>query len=366
MFIRWNEKGSAIVVVLFVIVIFSIIGLSVTNLTVSNAKQVQIVEEDMQAVDVAEMGVVFYRNAIIFQVNNVLDSKINNAINNIINKNKNATINETSVLNELNSILNLNELKPTDIQLNVPLSLEFDSRYSYKIDNYNVYRDPANQNKLIITFNSNGKSLKDTANLLTTINLDLPTLIKVYLGGPGNSPIKSTILTKPSLPLKKFEGTIENEKTYKTDISNYKSDINNITAVIEGHLSMNNGNRSKSNSFLYVTGNADLGNTQQNPIEKFQLFVGGNLNFHNTKAGIKESVIYVVGNMEFHNQIGDIIDTKICVQGNIITKKNNFPTATVAWKENLYSCYYFGGVSGKNPIDSEIERQINKMFVQYK
>ena len=58
-----NEKGITLVVVLLMITIFSILGMSVIGYALSNTKQVEKSEQVMQATDVAEMGVIHYKNA---------------------------------------------------------------------------------------------------------------------------------------------------------------------------------------------------------------------------------------------------------------------------------------------------------------
>ena len=59
----------ALVTVLLIITVFSILGMSVMGLSISNTKQVAKTEQEMQAVDLAEMGVVYYKNAFIPNAN---------------------------------------------------------------------------------------------------------------------------------------------------------------------------------------------------------------------------------------------------------------------------------------------------------
>ncbi len=67
-----NEKGMALVTVLLMITVFSILGMAVISLSISNTKQVTKTEGEMQAVDLAEMGVIYYKNAFIPNANNKL------------------------------------------------------------------------------------------------------------------------------------------------------------------------------------------------------------------------------------------------------------------------------------------------------
>ncbi len=69
-----NENGMALVTVLLMITVFSILGMAVISLSISNTKQVTKTEEEMQAVDLAEMGVIYYKNAFIPNANEKLNT----------------------------------------------------------------------------------------------------------------------------------------------------------------------------------------------------------------------------------------------------------------------------------------------------
>src|SRR6476620_5987891 len=64
-----NENGMALVTVLLMITVFSILGMAVISLSISNTKQVAKTEQEVQAVDLAEMGVIYYKNAFIPNAN---------------------------------------------------------------------------------------------------------------------------------------------------------------------------------------------------------------------------------------------------------------------------------------------------------
>ena len=82
-----NENGMALVTVLLMITVFSILGMAVISLSISNTKQVAKTEQEMQAVDLAEMGVVYYKNAFISNANKKLGLAIETAIR-AINRNE--------------------------------------------------------------------------------------------------------------------------------------------------------------------------------------------------------------------------------------------------------------------------------------
>ena len=74
-----NEKGIALIIVLLMITVFSILGLSVFSFIISNTKQIDKTETEMQAVDLAEMGVIYYKNAFIINADTVLMPLLNSA-----------------------------------------------------------------------------------------------------------------------------------------------------------------------------------------------------------------------------------------------------------------------------------------------
>ncbi|MFC7685221.1 type II secretion system protein J [Ureibacillus sp. GCM10028918] len=367
-----NEKGMALVYVLLVMFLFSIIGIVLFNITVSSSKQVDKIEQDMQAVDLAEMGVIFYKNQIILQADQVLTQAIEEAIKEIeaenSRKSKNdppIAINSTTVLARIKVIYN--SFLP-NIALNTPFPVNNSPNYSYKItEHFAISGEDAF--KVVLSFKSFGQGRNDTAIIDGEITLNTEDSVNAYFSkGTSKSDIRNVTIQKPYLPEKNYNTNlgIENGYSYTINIKNYKFAIDGITAVINGSLDINNGNRIKQNSFLYITGNADFGNNQKTDLENNKIYVGGNAYFKNTKASIKKSVFYINGDLEFHNQIGEIADSKICVRGSIIDRKNNLPIPIEEWKDGQYNCMLFGGGSpGGSDILDEIAKQVDNMTLIY-
>ncbi len=59
-----NDKGMALITVILIFTIFSVLGLVIFSSIMTNMKQITTTEAKVQATDLAEMGVVYYKNAI--------------------------------------------------------------------------------------------------------------------------------------------------------------------------------------------------------------------------------------------------------------------------------------------------------------
>lgn len=71
-----NQNGYGLVLVLLAVVLLSVIGLGLFTITTGNAKQISVVNRDMQAVDIAEMGATQYKNALSDTIEKTLSSRI--------------------------------------------------------------------------------------------------------------------------------------------------------------------------------------------------------------------------------------------------------------------------------------------------
>ncbi len=59
-----NQNGTALIVVLLIITVFFVLGLSIISSALSNTRQVNNTEKEMQAVDLAEMGIIYFQTAV--------------------------------------------------------------------------------------------------------------------------------------------------------------------------------------------------------------------------------------------------------------------------------------------------------------
>ncbi len=379
----------ALVTVLLMITVFSILGIAVISLSISNTKQASKSEQDMQAVDLAEMGVIYYKNAFIPHANEKLRLAIQTAIANIQNEESNGkgngngngnkqtaddSQNPTIILEHLS--IESKDLLPIISSEAIPVDRIENTAYSFKI-NYHIPVSDNNPENFQIEFESIGKSIDATASITGTITLNKAKLIEAYLntGGTGKIITKDMTIEKPILLSRKydenlgFEGNdISDGYSYTIEkIPNYQFDIINKIAIVNGIFEQNKGNRKIKNSFLYITNGASFGNSQQSSIQGLTLFVGGDTFFHNAKAGIKDSLFYIDGDLTFHNQVGTISNSKLCVSGDINSKKNNFPSPDEEWNEGAYSCMLFKNISntpGSNLLET-IADQVNNMNLKY-
>ncbi len=369
-----SEKGIALVIVLLIITVFSILGMSVISFVISNTKQVEKTEQDMQAVDLAEMGAVYYKNAFILNADKVLRSTITTAIKDIEDINKGRTNNNKILINEETIF---NQLEVTLIQpgkmnqflsiVTLPFSkpVSDDQSYSFQIINHSIEPFKKENPKISITFKSRGTVEQHNEDITTTIVLNknnITELIRIYRNnngggtGIGNDNIEmdfSKLVEFSKLvglkSCKYNENTwLENNCSYDTSIddTNKPSDIKNRIVLINGSLTLQNGNKDIENSTLYITNQATFGNINQGGINGLILFVDEDATFGNIKNGIQNSKLYIKGNADFKNNIGEIGNsTTICVGGNI--------TGGISQMELTY---FLGNKIKKRTIDQAVPR----------
>ena len=358
-----SEKGIALVMVLLIITVFSILGMAVISFIISNTKQVEKTEQEMQAVDLAEMGVIYYKNAFILNADEVLRPAINTAIEDIEDINKGRTnnnkilINEETIFNQLEVILTqpgkMDQFLPI---FTLPFSrpLSDNQSYSFQIINHSIEPFKKEDPQISITFKSRGTVEQHNEDITTTILLNknnITELIRIYRNnngggtGIGNDNIEmdfSKLVEFSKLvglnSCKYDENTwLENNCSYDTSIddTNKPSDIKNRIVLINGSLTLQDGNKDIENSTLYITNQATFGNINQGGINGLILFVDEDATFGNTKNGIQNSKLYIKGNADFKNNIGEIGNsTTICVGGNITGGISANGVNVFSWKQN--------------------------------
>lgn len=321
-----KESGIALVTVLLMITVFSILGLAVISLTISNTKQVTKTEQEMQAVDLAEMGVVYYKNAFITNANEKLRSAIEAAIE---------AIKQHNIANPKNSI---DENKPENIlaflniqkndylpQVYVSQSIPVDenSSYSFEIKDHFAQEDVYSPKKIKIVFESFGKvqknqKVEDYKSVTGTIELDInEELIADYLGN-GTALIKKPEGLNENCP---YNGVLQDGCSYNTKLfDSFNSKINSITALINGSLQLRDKRKQiGKNSLLYITEDANFGELNGN-LDTSKLYIGGKATFGNIRGGIKNySILFIGGDAEFGTVNGGGVDktSLVCVGGNI-------------------------------------------------
>lgn len=393
-----NKNGVTLVTVLLIITVFSILGISVIDFTISNTKQVKKTEQDMQVVDVAEMGVIYYKNAFISQTDKILRQAIENAMDTINKENEknkeNEEINSDTILEHL-IIQDDNFLPNIPISTSIPVNENSD--YSFKINYQKTQVDETFPNKIKIIFESLGEKKGDNAKIIGTITLDIEKIIKASLIQNEDSSETGTIgndriIQKPNLPNRTYNEAIgiENGYSYTTDIENYNFDIDNKTAIVNGSLTLNTTKKHiRNNPLLYITQDADFGDIN-GQLDHSKIYVGGNTTFSDVSGGIKNSILYIggdatfldisggisdhttlyiVGNAEFGGKItSGVKNSTVCV-GKTISGKLSFEDDNVySWKDNEDVCGPFQNTSSQ-PILSDllpnIADQTNNLKLEY-
>lgn len=320
-----KENGIALVTVLLMITVFSILGLAVISLTISNTKQVTKTEQEMQAVDLAEMGVVYYKNAFITNTNEKLRSAIEAAIE-AINQHNKANPKNMIDINPLNILAYLNIQKNDYLpQVYVSQSIPVDenSIYSFEIKDHFAQEDDYSLKKIKIVFESIGKvqqnqEVEDNKSVTGTIKLDInEELIANYLGN-GTALIKKPEGLNENCP---NNGILQDGCSYNTKLFNSSnSKINSITALINGSLQLSDKKKQiGKNSLLYITEDANFGELNGN-LDTSKLYIGGKATFGNIRGGIKNhSILFIGGDAEFGTVNGGGVDktSLVCAGGNI-------------------------------------------------
>lgn len=372
-----NEKGMALVTVLLMITVFTILGMAVISLSISNTKQVTKTDGEMQAVDLAEMGVIYYKNTFISHANSQLriaieDAKqtINKLNADIMTANANNAqtdkdqelipINETTILEYL-------DLEKVSFLPSVLKTITINENNSFKIDYHTEVINESNHN-IQVDFKSIGYGPNDTKEITGTIKLNInEALISSYLGKGG------AIITKP-LGLEEkyvYGGQLEDGSSYTTSVYNSSTldyDILGVTAVVNGSLQLNQSMKQiGKNSLLYITETADFGELNGN-IDTSKLYVGGNADFGNINGGIKfNSILFIGGNATFGSVNGGVDDSSlVCVGGNIegLEDNGNNIISQVTSPE-AYQTKCLGRGSNSNDLSDEIANQVNKVTLVY-
>lgn len=316
-----------LIIVLLMITIFSIIGTVVTNLSISNTKQISKTEQEMQAVDLAEMGVIYYKNVFIENAKQTLTLNIEQSIETIeeMNKENNEKkkdvepieINPTNILTYLN--IRKNDFLPGVI---ISKSIPVDDNSSYEIK-YHVAQ--VDDKKIIVIFESIGKfnqnqETEKTKSITGTITLDVNnSLISAYLDGSGVDIIK-----KPEGLIESYQynGQLKDGYFYTTELydsSKVDYNINSITTLVNGSLQLNASKKQiGKNTLLYITKNANFGELNGN-LDTSRLYIGGNATFGNINGGIKHNSILFIGQDATFGAINGGVDSSslVCVGGNI-------------------------------------------------
>ncbi|WP_339197040.1 hypothetical protein MKY27_01270 [Solibacillus sp. FSL R5-0449] len=313
-----NENGITIVLVLLVIIIFSILGITLFSLTNTNAKQNNKIEVDMQAVNIAEMGIIHYRNALIYHLNDELHSKFVQAISDIKANNElnnpsipKLEINGSNILDRSVGAFNKENYIVRSL-LNTQIQATNDYPYTYEIsqsDSDIIFQG----SKVTVKFKSTSSVNEQKSTVVGDFTIDLVKLINDNLtintpsivpGIRSNKPVQSQNIPAPLITHTNYE-TGGNQDFVNKNIHVSKDyTAHNIKNVIDTHLFID-GNMKVSNNFTHGLSNSIL-------------YTGGNLTFHNGTGSISNSTIYVSGNFNAKLINGTVSNSKIFVEGDLV------------------------------------------------
>lgn len=387
----------ALVTVLLMITVFSMIGISVINLAISNTKQVEKTEQDMKAVDVAEMGIIYYKNAFISQADQVLRTAVGNAITRINQKNDDHTddvdyvaipittatiLQEMSVTQTANGELGLRQFLPP-IDLTTATVIDENPNYSFRLEDLTVNETlTIGYTNYVITilFESVGKGIDDEASIIGKIALNVKGVINDSFntsGGSGGTTTGATSIKKPTVSkLCTYVDVLEDDCAYRdtiTDTDYGEKKTENITTVVNGSLTLQDNKKLQiDHSFLYITEDATFGEFNGN-ISDLTLFVGRNATFSDVSGGIKDqSTLRIVGNANFGEKVSaGVTDSTVCV-GGTISGGLSFSNANVyKWQDHQDMCGRFGEPDSTpsdldlNELLPNIVDQVNEMELSY-
>lgn len=349
-----NENGMALVTVLLMFTVFTVLGIVVFSSIMNNMKQITKTEGDIQATDLAEMGVTYYKTAIQDSIEKVnvtgaasintyyseLKTKIEFAVNGakkpisgddvyfeIVEYNDNK-YNLTSS-NKLSTAIPIYFDKTTDnIRIllkskgsvqGVPRALSLYMVYDIRLNPYGSFsiNVPAtselsadcgtalidqnyNQDKCIYDGDQLIGSLNNVKDSTLYITGDLNATTTLNNVDGGKIHVKGDIYTPQ---LVNIDGTSQIEVEGSAIIDKINNTDGNIRLIVGNDLTVKTINTLRE-SFIEVFGNATLGN--------FPTPNSGDL------SNITDSIIVIHGNAKLPSSISELQGTsKICVFGQL-------------------------------------------------
>ncbi len=335
-----NEKGMALLTVILMFTVFTILGLVVFNSITNNTKQINKTEETIQATDIAEMGVTFYKTAI--------QEKIE-ALNTV------GTASISDYFNSLNSSLGSLQIKKTISEDNVYFELQPISNISnYGVTNANplvnniVSYKTADEKQIGVILKSKGyanNQFRDLSlHLIYDIRIDPEGIFTINIPKDADLSINcgSTLSTSN---YDNFNCVYKGDQSIDTldsisdstlyisgdlDVSDKVNSISGGAIHVEGDLSIDNVlNNVRKTSRIEVEGSADI-NKIDTTNQAINIVIGRDL-YVNYLHNLKDSTIEVFGNAELGNfpnpsdtDISNIQSTTIKIYGNASLPNNFF------------------------------------------
>ena len=347
-----NEKGYSLLVVLLVVTFIMIISASFVTASVSNAKQEKTVDTNNLAVVAAEMGVDYYKTAMLNEFNNRRNELIlaaQSKINSLIARPDFAGLDKDAQLQLIRKEIGklLEGFLHAKIQLLLAESentiIDGDTKYVRNSLSVKAIDEVVKDGKVVVNGEVvvNGKvtgsSTKENPRELEfELKFDLLDLSNVDLNIRFVEGIPEIDFSNPSVG-----ATLCNELTKTKPECLFDNLVGSTVYFNDGYINPNNSTNNKDfkNSNIYVKGNIDVKN--MNGMSNVYINATGNFlakNF-NGNFGINNSIIITGGSMTGENIkvtnstilikkdfTTDHLDvtgaSKVCVVGNLRINKN--------------------------------------------
>lgn len=336
-----NEKGMALLTVILMFTVFTILGMVVFNAITNNTKQIIKTEGTIQATDIAEMGVTYYKTAI--------QEKIE-ALNEV------GTASITSYFDSLNISLGSLQIKKSISEDDVYFELQPITNISdYGVTNANplvnniVSYKSADEKQIGVILKSKGYAKGQprdlSLHLIYDIRIDPEGIFTINI--PEDTDLSTNCGSSLSTSnYDNFNCVYDGDQSIGTldsisdatlyisgdlDVSDKVNSISGGAIHVEGDLSIDNVlNNVRKTSRIEVEGSADI-NKIDTTNQTINIVIGRNL-FVNYLHNLKDSTIEVYGNAEIGNfpnptdsDISNIQSTTITIYGNA-SLPNNFST----------------------------------------
>jgi hypothetical protein len=319
-----NEKGYSLLVVLLVVTFIMIISASFITASVTNAKQEKIVDTNNLAVVAAEMGVDYYKTAMLNEFNNrrnELNVAAQSKINSLIARSDFADLDKDAQLNLIRNEIGkmLEGFLKGRVQLLLAETEEtiIEGNTKYVRNNLSVkaFDEVVEKGKVVVNGKVTGSSTKENPRELEfKLKFDLLDLSNVDLDIEFVKGIPPVDFEKPSA-----DATICDNST-RTASKCLFDNLEGTTVYFKnGYINPNNSTNNKDfkNSNIFVKGNIDVKN--MNGMSNVYINATGEFlakNF-NGKFGINNSVINVGGSMTGENI--KVTNSTILINGNFTT-----------------------------------------------
>jgi len=347
LFNKRNEKGYALLIVLFLITFIMIASATFVSASVSNAKQEKTVDSNNTAVAAAEMGVDYYKTALSNELNSnkerlieLGEDRIKLLVKEIIEKNlSEAKIQERLKAIQISLAENLEELliitisnldKTVDVNLDNAIS--FDGEKLFDPNNVYWINDGGS---VVVMGDIKGKNKEWNQDLTFEMEIILPNIKSLKLDADPDSYVGNFDFNhlipediKGIENLCKTTGTLTGVKCKgdATGTAPKLQNLNNSTIYYPvGYTHTNSNNPDFNGTKIYSDGNIDIKN--MNSMSEGFLFVNGNVDAKNLNGtGISDSTIIVKESMtaaQMKVNHSDLAINKNLTVGDHLTVENN-------------------------------------------